>query len=333
MEVLRRDGACMTRGMKAMTIDPRRLRDLLRISQSGSFTHAAKSLNVSQPALSNSIAILERKLGIKLLHRDRNGATPTQLGEILLGYAETMESLLARSEQEIERRKAGQLGTLIVGVTPIAAGSLVPTAVSKVIAETPDVWIRVEEGLDDRLKEKLGKGEIDLMVGPIGISPAVPEIEEIPLLEDEFCILLRPGHALANHKSLSLKQLRDAHWVMPEIGTASRRQMELLFGQTGLPWPRHTVRSNSVAFIKAIVAESDCVSFISPRLVEREVAAGLLKCIPPRGARYARTIGFRRVRDWVPSALARRFLEALNHVVAEEARMRRRPLARPRSRP
>jgi LysR family transcriptional regulator, regulator of abg operon len=311
-----------------MTLDPRRLRDLLRISQSGSFTQAAKTLNVSQPALSNSIAILERKLGTKLLLRDRNGAAPTPLGEVVIGYAARVESVLARAEQEIDRRKAGQLGTLIVGVTPIGAGSLVPAAVSKVIAQAPDVWIRVDEDVDDRLLEKLGRGEIDLMVGPIGISPGVPEIEELPLVEDEFFILLRPGHPLADRKSLSLKQLRDAYWVMPEIGTASRRQMEILFGQAGVTWPRHTVRSNSVAFIKAIVAGSDCVSFISPRLMRTEVAAGLLKCIRPRGAKYTRTIGIRRARDWVPSVLAERFLAALHDVVREEARSDAFPGAR-----
>ena len=54
-------------------LDPKRLLDLLRIAEHGSYTRAAAAQGVSQPALSNSIAALEKALGVRVLERTRHG--------------------------------------------------------------------------------------------------------------------------------------------------------------------------------------------------------------------------------------------------------------------
>jgi DNA-binding transcriptional LysR family regulator len=60
-----------------MPPDPKRLLELLQIAKHGSYTRAAAAQGISQPALSNSIAVLERSLGVRLLDRTRHGATLT----------------------------------------------------------------------------------------------------------------------------------------------------------------------------------------------------------------------------------------------------------------
>lgn len=294
-----------------MAIDPKRLKDLLTIVEHGSFTRAAAALNVSQPALSNSIAILEQALGVRVLDRDRHGATVTDYGRVLAGYARTLETVLRRADDEIKLKKLGLDGSLAVGVTPIAAATLVPAAIAEIVALTPDVAITVTEAVDDDLIAGLRTGRIDLMVGPIGIDPAQPDIEELPILEDVFTVVLRPEHPLAGRRALTLPALRDAHWVMPEIGTASRRQMQSLFGSAGVAWPRRCIVANSIIAIKAILARTDCVSIMSAQLAAAERDAGYLACIPLKGARYARTIGIRTNRNALSTPLADRFAASL----------------------
>ena len=58
------------------TLDPKRLLDLLAIARHGSYTHAASALGVSQPALSNSIAALEKALGVRVLDPKRESRAP-----------------------------------------------------------------------------------------------------------------------------------------------------------------------------------------------------------------------------------------------------------------
>ena len=73
-----------------MEPDYRQLMYLLAIAECGSFSRAAAKLRMSQPALSNSIAALERALGVRVLDRTRNGATLTDFGRLLANHAEAL---------------------------------------------------------------------------------------------------------------------------------------------------------------------------------------------------------------------------------------------------
>src|SRR5690349_14158367 len=103
----------MSKKTPLRSIDPRRLIELLRIAQHGSFTKAAESLSVSQPALSRSISILERSLGVELLKRTRNGADLTKLGSHLVSYAQALDALLVRAAEDTRKNKVGLQGSII----------------------------------------------------------------------------------------------------------------------------------------------------------------------------------------------------------------------------
>jgi LysR family transcriptional regulator of abg operon len=77
-----------------LRLDPRHLRILLTVVRLGSFSAAARSLNMSQPAVSMLIAQLERAVGAQLVERGRQGAIPTQAGRILTRRAEMIETVL-----------------------------------------------------------------------------------------------------------------------------------------------------------------------------------------------------------------------------------------------
>jgi DNA-binding transcriptional LysR family regulator len=85
-----------------MSLDQKRLHNLLAVARTGSFGRAAAALGVSQPALSTSIALLEKTVGGAVLKRDRSGATLTPLGEILIQHARSLE-LLSTARQKRPR--------------------------------------------------------------------------------------------------------------------------------------------------------------------------------------------------------------------------------------
>jgi DNA-binding transcriptional LysR family regulator len=297
-------------------LDPKRLIELLRIGEHGSYTRAAAALGVSQPALSNSMATLEKLLGVRVLERTRHGARLTDFGALLASHAAALDSVLSRASADVELKKLGLEGSLVVGVSPIACVDIVPDAVARLKREIPGAAVYIYERPDDQLLANLRTGEIDVMISPTGLATDLPDIEREVLLRDIFGVILCPGHRLADRKRLSLAQLRGEQWVMPNAHTTMSRQIEALFAAENEPWPTHCTITNSVTALKSLVMRSNVVSIASRRLVGLEASAGYLICVPLRKPHFAREVCLRRRRNASPTPLVQRFIAAIRIVAA-----------------
>jgi LysR family transcriptional regulator, regulator for genes of the gallate degradation pathway len=298
-------------------VDPKRLIELLRIADRGSFTRAAAALGVSQPALSNSMAVLERMLGVRVFERTRNGAALTEFGQLLAGHAAAIDSVLSRAASELEAKKRGLEGSLVVGASPIACVDIVPAAVARLTRETPNIVVSVEERADDELIAGLRSGEIDLVINSAGLLTEGPDIVSETLARDVFIVAMRAGHPLSAKKSLLIADLRDAQWVMPSPDTTVSRQIELLFAAENEPWPSRAVTSNSLLALKSIIMHSDCVMILSEKLVQLEVKARRMVCVPLRKQHFTREICLRRRRA-SPSPLVERFIAAVRDAAGSD---------------
>jgi LysR family transcriptional regulator, regulator of abg operon len=294
-----------------LPLDPKRLLELLRIAEHGSFTGAADALGVSQPALSNSIVVLERAIGTPVLERHRRGATLTDIGRLLASHAAAIESVLVRAREEVELKKRGLDGSLVIGVSPIACVDIIPDAIARLKRDTPNISVLIHERPDDELIEALRSGEIDMMVGPTGLLTDPPDIEREVLLNDEFTVVMRTRHPLAHRRSLTLAALRNASWIMPHARATMRRQIEALFAAENEPWPADCISTNSITALKSLVLRSDAVSISSARLVAIELAARRLVCVKLRQRHFVREICLRKRRGPTLTPVAQRFLAAL----------------------
>jgi DNA-binding transcriptional LysR family regulator len=274
-----------------MISDYRPLMYLLAIARCGTFSRAARDLRMSQPALSNSIALLEKRLRIRVLDRGRAGAELTDAGRVLVRHAERLEIQMMRATEEIGFHRQAFDGPLVVGVTPVAAANLVPRALARLKQEMPRLVIRVHETVFHQGMEALLKGTLDVMVGPIGVYAPVAGISEKPLMTDPFSIVVRSGHRLARKRSASLKQLRDCEWVLPSDQSAFHRQLEALFVVAGIGWPNRAITTNSMIAMKSIVIHSDCVALMPKQLVAVERQAGLIKTLRLVEAGASRSLG------------------------------------------
>jgi DNA-binding transcriptional LysR family regulator len=301
-----------------MKIDPRRLLDLLMVARHGSFSGAAVATRISQPALSKSIGLLERELGARVLERDRQGARLNEFGTALARHAQALESLLAQSKEEMRLRLLGIEGPLAIGITPVTAVGLVPQALELLTRETPNISVSVIEGLDNEIKSMLRSRELDLVVSRLGVGPEYTDIEEDPLILAGWSLITRPGHRLADLPSVSIKALGDVQWVLPAGGSAFRQQMEVVFTSAGLWWPSRGISTNSILAIKAIVMNTDCVTIMSPRLVEVERSAGRLCSVSLTDVSALRPVGLMWRRGEELSPIATRFAKVLRSVARED---------------
>jgi DNA-binding transcriptional LysR family regulator len=166
-----------------MKLDPRNIHCLLAIAEHGTFNGAPKAENLSQPALSSRIALLEKQLGVRVPDRGRHGATLNRYGRLLIRHARALDAVLAQALEEVDLEKRGLHGPLTIGGTPVALIELVPSAVSRLARSASRASISIVEGHDEQLLDKLRSGEIELMLGSLGLSSDLPDIMQERLIE------------------------------------------------------------------------------------------------------------------------------------------------------
>jgi LysR family hydrogen peroxide-inducible transcriptional activator len=293
-----------------MNLDPRHLRILLNVVRLGSFSAAARALNMSQPAVSMLIAQLERAVGTQLVERGRQGAVPTQAGRILTRRAEMVETVLDQARREVELGMVEVEGPLVVGGTPGALMSLLPGAVSLLEEEGVRYALRIVEASDAELVQMLRELRVDLAVGTAGVGAVPEDIVERAILTDRFVLVLRAGNGFVGD-SATLADVGALEWVLPDVGGAFQRQIEAMFISAGVQIPQRAIRCDSLATMKEIIRRSNHVSILPYRVVAAEVASGQLRQVTLQGGPPPRLVGVRMLRDRTQMPLADRLVRAM----------------------
>lgn len=308
-------------------IDPRHLANLLAIAKYGSFNRAAAARGLSQPALSNSIAQLERRLGVQVLNRSKRGSELNDFGKILARNAQTLEALLLQTGEEIRLKRSGVEGPLRIGVVPSMMLKFMPELMARLLKTKPAVELSLIEGLDDQLISALQTGDLDLVLGPLAEVFSAPQsIMEEALFDDPFSIGVAPHSALAKRRSLTLAELRDHPWVMPSPGSAYRRHVEGLFAAEAIPWPVNSIVTSSLYLLESIVAQTDRVTLIT------ELQAAMhndwrIRSIPLKNG-GKRVLGIKRRRGGQLSPFAARVVQLAREVALSYQHSRRSTKAR-----
>ncbi len=284
----------------SLRIDPRHLLNLLAIAEHGSFNRAAAARGLSQPALSGSIAELERKLGFPVLTRTRRGSELNEYGRILVQGARTVEAQLAQTAEQVNLARAGISGPLRIGATPSMTLKFVPELMGRLLRDGGRVQVSVREGLDDELVPALRSGDLDILLGP-ALGPALPAgLAEEPLFDDAFAVGVGPRNPLAKRASLSLADVADSPWVLPGPGSAYRRHLEALFMAAGVPWPAHCVVSNNLQLVESIVTLTHRITIVT-ELQARMHNFWRIRTVPLRGGGHRTlSIKWRKVGSLPP---------------------------------
>ena len=185
------------------------MRYVRAVAETGSFSAAAKSYGVTQPALSNGIAKLETTLGDRLFDRSPRGVTPTAFGEAMLPRIERALAALDDVRAEAVRWNARAPEVVRVGVSPLIDPKLVASAYRAVCGQPGQDAHRqlvLREANMRELRESLVDGGLDLIV--------VPSVEPMPryahrVIDAEPLVLVEPhtGEGPASLGDLAGRQL------------------------------------------------------------------------------------------------------------------------------
>lgn len=181
------------------------LRYIVTLAQQQHFGHAAKLCHVSQPTLSIAVKKLEQELDIELFERTKNSVRPTPIGEQVVAQA---QRVLEESSSIKDIASAGrdQLKTpLYVGAIFTIGPYLFPHFIPELQKSVPQMPLVVEEGFTATLRQRLRKGELDVII--VALPFTEPDVVTQPLYSEPFVVLLPNDHPLVKQKNIKPEDL------------------------------------------------------------------------------------------------------------------------------
>jgi LysR family nitrogen assimilation transcriptional regulator len=198
----------------------RQIAAFVGVYEEGSFSKAAKRLNLTQSGLSMQVQNLEAVSGVQLFERSPRGIVPTFAGQRL--YARAVEILrqLDGARTELKTLSAGVSGTLRVGLMPTFTRGVLAPALVGFVQDYPNVTVRVVEAYSAVLTEAVASGELDFAVVPR--APHRDGLRTRHLGTDREVLVRRPGSASQHLQPVSLKEMGPLRLVLPAKGNARR---------------------------------------------------------------------------------------------------------------
>lgn len=210
----------------------RHLRTYLEVVRSTSFSGAARSLGLSQPAVSQQIKGLEKELGTVLLLRSAQGVLSlTAAGEAFLRYAESTVAAHEAMRQRIARLQDAVEGTLSLAASTIPGSYLLPRLLMAFQERYPDVDAHLTVADTRDVGRKLLERECE--VGFIGAPLQLPGLTSEAWGKDEIVLAVYPQHPFASRPAIALDELEGQALILREEGSGTRRSVERLLREQG----------------------------------------------------------------------------------------------------
>nr|WP_315480027.1 LysR family transcriptional regulator [uncultured Rhodoferax sp.] len=298
----------------ALGVAARHLQVLQALVDTGSEGRAAQQLDVSQPAVHQSLQQLEHMAAASLFIRARSGLRLDEAGEGLLLASRLAQAELRQAVDEWPEPGAALQGRLVIGTLPFSTTMLLAPAVEQLLAQQPGVQLVLIDGTFDALVAQLRHAELDCIVGALRNTPPSADLSQEVLFEDRLAVMARAGHPLAQRRRLGWAALRTAQWVMPMPNTPAEKAFAQMLQAVGLPPAAGQVRANSALMMQAMLQDSDRLALMSPRQVAREMAAGLLVELPLPVQHAPRQIGAMWRTSYLPTPAAAQWQGILRQV-------------------
>ncbi|MFB3892700.1 MAG: LysR family transcriptional regulator [Phycisphaerae bacterium] len=285
------------------------LKTFCDLVDTGSFSKAAEANYISQSAVSQQLAKLEKELSTQLISRGAGLVAPTEAGR---AFYQGAREILRRYEQlmgEVRSARDAVRGVLRVGTIYSLGFYLLEPFVRRFLQAHPEVNLHVEYTGWNRIYAAVISGEMDL--GVVACPERHRFVEVVPLAGEELVVVCSPAHPLARRGRIEPADLNGQKFIAFEEGIPTRRFIDRLLHESGVE-VNVVMQFDNVELLKRSVEVASGISILPLENVKREVEHGdLAYARLRRAAKWERPVAIIRRRGKAPGPAERMFLAIL----------------------
>jgi DNA-binding transcriptional LysR family regulator len=198
----------------------RRLQVFHTVAKLLSFTKAAESLHMTQPAVTFQVRQLEEHFNTRLFDRTHNRINLTEAGKQVYNYADKIFELYAEMNNAVREVTGEVSGALVIGASTTIAEYMLPALLGDFKVKYPDVTVHLKVSNTDGIVHMVENNDIDLGVveAPVSNKNLVVEV----CRQDELVAIVSPQHALAKASVMPLAELVHHPFICREEGSGTR---------------------------------------------------------------------------------------------------------------
>ena len=249
------------------------LEAFITVARMGSFTQAADTLHLTQPAVTRQIAALELELQTRLFDRLGRSIQLTAAGEALIEYARRMLQLESDAKQAVLDIRTGETGRLRIGASSTLATYVLPDLLKSFRETRPLVEISMHTGVSSQVIGMLRENAVD--IGFVTSETTDELFTSIALGEFETCVVTPSGHLLCEKRAISTEDLAGIPLILMEPGTNLRTYVDRLLNAAGVQ-EQVSMELDNVEAIKRMIEAGLGISMLPEVSVRHEVDAGRL---------------------------------------------------------
>jgi DNA-binding transcriptional LysR family regulator len=244
----------------------------VQVSAHNSFSRAAEVLQLTQPSITARIQSLERELGEELFERGGRGVRLTDAGHAFLPYAERILQTLAEGRDSIEEVRSVQLGSLHLAAALTICTYVLPRILHTFRERYGGVDVSIRSGRSEQVLAMIQSDEVH--VGLVR-SLTHPDVETVPLYEDEIVLAVNPGHRFAERGTATIEEAAGEPIVLFDRGSSYFGLIHGFFRQAGVV-PNVAMELDSLEATKRMVEEGLGIALVPLVTIERELENGAL---------------------------------------------------------
>lgn len=207
-----------------------RLFTFITVYDEESISRAATKLNLTQPAITNQLNLLEQKLGCPLFFRSKGQLTFTPEGELVADYAKKLRSLHTHMLSELSEEATTTHIRIGVNKT-IDSDSIISNTIAKYSASNPNVSFSLHSDATDSLYKKLNNFELDALI--LSSKNVLPEFDYFPLVSEEIYCVASSKHPLSQKESVTLDDLMEHRIILRTPQSSTRQSLEYALTSAG----------------------------------------------------------------------------------------------------
>jgi DNA-binding transcriptional LysR family regulator len=258
-----------------MKLDTLGVQAFISIADHSSFQRAADELHISQTAVTRRLQNLETHLGVKLIERTTRTVALTTTGNDFLPQARRLMGELSKALVEIAESGKAHRGDVCIACVPTAGVQFLPRIIQEYSDAFPDNRITILDHSSSAVAEAVVRREAEL-----GINVAQthhPDLIGDRLLTDQFVLICRDDHPLANKKNLAWKQLAPYPLIFAGEANANRNVLNQALGNSKVKLQLfYEVQRSSTAL--GLVAEGVAIAVV-PQLALQKGAYPRLRTV------------------------------------------------------